>query len=98
TLSVADARNKVHRCQRRMKQWKPHFNWHKQYRSYYQWWLSQQRNEQTDEDDASTQDGVRAEVQGAVTRDTQRRSTKKDGRHQTKQTKQHDKRSDRRNR
>lgn len=78
TLSVADARNKVHRCQRRMKQWKPHFNWHRQFKSYYQWW----QNQQNHQDEAEEHDEG-AEVQAQRTQST-RKSENRNKKHSDK--------------
>lgn len=69
TLSVADESNKVHRCQRRMLKQKSYRNWHRQYKSYYQWWKAQQSKQPVDEEESVEENGsgdnsIRAQVRG----------------------------------
>lgn len=58
TLKVADAENRVKKCQKRMLSNRSWNRWYKTHKSYYQWWLSQQQNESEEE----TEDG-QAELQ-----------------------------------
>ncbi len=95
TLSVADNRGKVHRCQRRMKQWKPHFNWHRQHKSYYQWWLSQQNQQRDSEAETGRSQNAESRRTGpgrsAEERNKKSHEKKKDSKHR----KHHQSRSNR---
>lgn len=79
TLKVADHNGRVKKCQKRMLSNRGWSRWYKTHKSYYQWWLSQQNqdNDQTDQE----QEG---EVQGAATENGSRKNKKSKKHHSSR--------------
>lgn len=77
TLSVADAGNRIHRCQRRMKSLKPYYNWHQNFDSYYEWWMAQQSHDDDtpEQETDETEDPQTQSIQDTNMRNTSARGT-----------------------